>query len=159
MKTTSKMVRIRALSVEQPYADLIALGRKTAEIRSRRSHYRGPLLIVSTLKPAIIPAGYAVAIVIQTDCRPMERSDEEIAFCRWRPDYWARIFTCNTPVVPFPVQGAQGCYWVEFPHEVLDHWRICLDAVGYVPTDRPHQHWIVHNCLDYAERMGWRGYR
>ena len=36
---------MRALSVRAPWAGLIATGTKTLEVRSRRTHYRGELLI------------------------------------------------------------------------------------------------------------------
>lgn len=41
---------MKALSVKQPYADLIACGRKTIETRTWKTNYRGPLLICSSLK-------------------------------------------------------------------------------------------------------------
>lgn len=39
---------VMALSVKQPWANLIATGRKTVEVRTRRTNYRGPLLIVAS---------------------------------------------------------------------------------------------------------------
>lgn len=36
---------MKALTIHQPYASLIALGRKRIETRSFRTHYRGPLAI------------------------------------------------------------------------------------------------------------------
>ena len=39
---------MKALSVQQPYASLIAHGEKTVEIRSWRTQYRGDLLIVAS---------------------------------------------------------------------------------------------------------------
>ena len=50
---------MKALSVKQPWASLIAGGHKPLEIRSRRTHYRGPVLVLvcSSLKPDSI-TGY-----------------------------------------------------------------------------------------------------
>lgn len=46
---------MKALSVQQPWAELIARGVKTLEVRSWRTWYRGPLLIVSSLKVSRLP--------------------------------------------------------------------------------------------------------
>ena len=43
---------MRALSVKQPWASLIASGQKTIETRTWRTDYRGDLLIVSSRQPA-----------------------------------------------------------------------------------------------------------
>lgn len=43
----------RALSVRQPFADYIAMGEKTIELRNRYSSYRGYLVICSTARPEI----------------------------------------------------------------------------------------------------------
>ena len=40
---------LRALAVKQPFAGLIANGRKTIEFRSWSTPYRGPILIVASL--------------------------------------------------------------------------------------------------------------
>lgn len=37
--------RMRAISIRQPWAELIASGRKTIEVRSWVTHHRGPLLV------------------------------------------------------------------------------------------------------------------
>jgi len=42
---------MKALSVKQPFAGLIARGIKTLEIRSQKTNYRGELLICSASKP------------------------------------------------------------------------------------------------------------
>lgn len=42
---------MRALSIKQPFAELIARGEKTREYRSRTMSHRGPLLVVATKQP------------------------------------------------------------------------------------------------------------
>ena len=59
--------------MRQPWADLIAAGRKTIETRTWTTRYRGNLLITSEKR--------AVAVVILTDCRPMTEDDVEAAMC------------------------------------------------------------------------------
>lgn len=79
----------RAITVHQPWATLIAQGRKTLEARARPTSYRGPLAIHAGLavhegaREAVAlceeqgeiprytyPAGALVAVVELVDCRP-----------------------------------------------------------------------------------------
>lgn len=68
---------MRALSVRAPWAGLIADGSKTLEIRSRRTHYRGPLLICQSR------GGGAVAEVELVDCRPFVAADDAASGGVW----------------------------------------------------------------------------
>lgn len=52
---TYKPVLMKALSVQQPYAALICAGVKTVENRSRRTHYRGQILIHASGKSMALP--------------------------------------------------------------------------------------------------------
>jgi len=61
---------MRALSVRAPWAGLIADGSKTLEVRSRRTRYRGPLLICESR------GGGACAVVDLVDCREGRIGDE-----------------------------------------------------------------------------------
>lgn len=60
---------MKAISVKQPWANLIASGVKTIETRWWYTRYRGWLLIVSSKQPRIAPAGCAVARARLVDCR------------------------------------------------------------------------------------------
>lgn len=84
---------MKALSVKQPWASLIAGGHKTIEWRSWRTNYRGPLLICAGKTPDDIyyemnegaekafPLGVAVATVDLVDVRPFDvEKDVEPAF-------------------------------------------------------------------------------
>jgi ASCH domain len=68
---------VRALSVRAPWAEMIASGEKTLEIRSRRTHYRGPLLICQSR------GGGAVAIVELVDCRAFVAADDAASGGVW----------------------------------------------------------------------------
>ena len=76
---------MKAISVIQPYAELIALGEKTIEARSWRTHYRGPLAIQAskTLIKDGRPAdddmvrGAVVCVVDLVDC-PRAVSDADV---------------------------------------------------------------------------------
>ncbi len=106
---------MKALSIKQPWANLIASGEKTIETRTWSTDYRGPLLIVSSKLPNIPPAGYALAIVDLVDCRVMYRRDEQAACCKLYPGAYAWIL-CNVRRIElFRVRGQQGLYEVNVP--------------------------------------------
>ena len=97
---------MKALSVQQPWAELIARGEKTIEVRGKTTRHRGPLLIVSCKRPAVWKTGCAVAVVDLVDCRPMAKADEEAALCRRWADRKAWVLENPRRVKPVPVTGA-----------------------------------------------------
>ena len=105
---------MKALSVEQPWAELIARGEKTIEIRTKNTRHRGPLLIVSCKRPEVWATGCAVAVVDLVDCRPMTRADEGAALCRRLADRKAWVLENPRRVEPpLPIKGQQGIYNVD----------------------------------------------
>lgn len=79
---------MKALSIRQPWAALIADGLKTVEDRSWATDYRGPLAIhassgiavgFSAEEVADLPRGAVVAIANLIDCRPLTPADTEAA--------------------------------------------------------------------------------
>lgn len=85
---------MRCLSVRQPWASLIADGRKTIELRSRPIRYRGPLVICSSLHPwtgehgfELGPVGVTLALVELVDCVPALPGDAGAA-CLLPPEGW-----------------------------------------------------------------------
>jgi len=109
---------MKALSVKQPWANLIASGEKTIETRTWGTGYRGDLLIVSGKMPMIAPAGYALAIVRLVDCRPMTEKDQIDACCSIYPNAVAWVFENIRPITPFPVQGKQRLFEVTLPEDI-----------------------------------------
>lgn len=76
------MKALRALSIRQPYAELILRGRKRIEYRSRPTHIRERVYIYASLtpgdledwealklKPGDLPTGVLVGTVEIKDCR------------------------------------------------------------------------------------------
>ncbi|MXZ44830.1 MAG: ASCH domain-containing protein [Gammaproteobacteria bacterium] len=104
---------MKALSVKQPWANLIADGRKTIETRTWTTPYRGPLLIVSSKRPNIPPTGSAVAIADLVDCRRMTRRDRNAACCEIYPNAVSWVLENVRKIKPFPVTGALGIF--EYP--------------------------------------------
>lgn len=108
---------MKALSIKQPWANMIASGEKTIETRTWSTDYRGPLLIVSSKTPRIEPAGYALAVAKLIDCRPMTKDDEDEACCEIYAKAHAWVLTNVRRIKPFAVKGQLGLYEVEFPYE------------------------------------------
>jgi hypothetical protein len=106
---------MKALSVKQPWANLIASGDKTIETRTWATHYRGELLIVSSRTPRIDPAGCALAIVRLVDCRPMTERDQIDACCDLYPDAYSWVLRDARRISPFPVRGQLGIFEVALP--------------------------------------------
>ena len=104
------MAVLKALSVKQPWANMIAAGEKTIETRRWPTDYRGPLLIVSSKTPDIPPAGCAVALATLVDCRPMTRLDEPNARCTVYPGAFAWVLRDVRRLRAFPVKGRLGIY-------------------------------------------------
>ena len=111
---------MKALSVKQPWANMIASGEKTIETRRWHTNYRGLLLIVSSRMPSIEPAGYAIAVARLVDCRPLATEDEEEACCEWYPNAYAWIMTNIRKISPFPVRGQLGIFEVNYTVDVDD---------------------------------------
>jgi len=101
---------MKAISVKQPWANLIASGQKTIETRSQKTAHRGDLLIVSSKSPPIEPAGFALCIVQVINCRRMIPSDEARAKCKYFPNLYSWVFTNIRPIKQFRVAGQRGFY-------------------------------------------------
>jgi hypothetical protein len=105
---------MKALSVRQPWANMIASGQKTIETRTWPTDYRGDLLICSSKRPAIAPAGYALAIAELYDCHSMTKADEAAACCELYDGAWAWMLRKIKPIsVRFPVRGQLGLFEVD----------------------------------------------
>src|SRR5206468_750434 len=112
---------IRALSVRQPWASMIAEGKKTIEVRTWWTHYRGPLAIVAGLtrdRGGIelhgyddAPRGVLIAIAELVDVRPMTVDDDEAAGVRCKKGAYAWVLRDVAALVPPPpCRGAQGLF-------------------------------------------------
>jgi len=106
---------MKALSVKQPWANLIVAGQKIIETRTWATDYRGPILIVSSMSPKIAPAGFALAIADLVECRPMTRQDEAAARCVVYPNAYSWVLRNIRQIHPFPVRGKLGLYDVKIP--------------------------------------------
>lgn len=104
---------MKALSVKQPWANMIAQGDKTIETRTWATDYRGELLIVSSRVPKIEPAGQALAVADLVECRPMTAKDQMDACCDIYPGAFAWVLRSVRRVKPFPVRGQLGVFEIQ----------------------------------------------
>lgn len=122
---------MKALTVKQPWASMIALGEKTQEFRSWPTMHRGQLLICSAARPVVtfpdddedlpgitLPAGYALAVVDLVKCRP----DLEHGFSWELQD--------PREIIPFRVKGKQRLFEIDttgierLPAEIEHHLMV-----------------------------------
>ena len=120
-----------AISVRQPWADLISAGVKTIEARSWRTHHRGDILIIASAVPACqredadgtlvdLPTGTHICIATLFDCRPLTHDDIGAACfdeADWQPGLWAWCLGGVRAVEPVPQRGRLGLYRV--PAELI----------------------------------------
>jgi hypothetical protein len=138
----SPEAEIKAITLHQPYASLIAGGGKRFETRHWYTSYRGKIAITaavqqnnheealaiahfqeSDLIPKEIPFGAIVAIADLTDCIRMteefieQQTDLELSCGFWEPGRFAWKLENVADVVPEPVRGKQGL-WSLSPESV-----------------------------------------
>lgn len=101
----------KAICLKQPWANLVASGKKTLETRKWATKYRGDLVICSSQNPKIEPYGKALCIVELYDVKPMTKMDEKRACIKLYPraQAWClRNLRLITP--PIPVKGSLGIF-------------------------------------------------
>ncbi len=123
---------MKALTICQPYAHLIAVGEKPVENRTWPTRYRGPLLIHAGKSREWLtgndPAGMAFGAVVATarlaDCLHIERIErgEYSGRYPWLADHrhtsgpWCWLLDGVQPLAePVPARGAQGLWNLPWP--------------------------------------------
>ena len=120
---------MKALSVRQPFAFLIASGDKTIELRSRPTQHRGPLLICASKtdrdcwvqyegRDYLLPVGVMMCIVDVVDCRPATEADGDAAFSDVDPGIYAWVLENPRHVMLKPVNGRLNMF--EAPDEQIE---------------------------------------
>lgn len=123
---------MKALTVHQPNAGLIAHGVKRVENRSRRTHYRGPLLIHASKNrmhlhgDEELPLGVIVAQTEIIDCVHIEvvrrgLLDDRYPWLRTHAHAtgpWCWILgETKALAMPVPARGAQNLWEMPWPPE------------------------------------------
>ncbi|WP_446382811.1 AAA family ATPase [Coleofasciculus chthonoplastes] len=125
----------RGLTIKQPHAQRFSQGLKRYEVRSRKTNYRGLILIHSskeyekgfgmdrTLAEVEYPTGKILAVAELTDCIEItesflnEQPEEELFGGYWQLGQWAWKLENIRPVHPYP--GAAGNFMLWTPQ--IDH--------------------------------------
>ncbi len=113
-------MRYKAISLKQPWANLVAEGKKTIETRKWKTNYRGSLLICSSQKPNIEPFGKAICTVELYDIKPMTKDHEEKACCKVYPKAYS-WFLKDIKIIkkPFPIKGKLNVYDLDVDESYL----------------------------------------
>lgn len=142
----------KALSVKQPYADLLTRvvfwdesgeyhAEKTIEVRSRNTNYRGDILVCASAKPELPGrmSGVTCGFVELYDVKPIEQFTPEdwAATCipekdRPRKGYgW--MMRNPRRVVEMPIKGQLGVYNLIVPKgDITEYPReMALDSYGW----------------------------
>ena len=131
----------KALSVKQPYADLLTRvvfrddagerhAGKTIEVRSRNTKYRGDVLICSSAFPVIPghPAGVTCGLVELYDVKPVSEftDDDWLQTCIPEPvrptSGYGWLMRNPRRVVEMPVTGKLGFY--EMPKDYITEYPV-----------------------------------
>jgi hypothetical protein len=99
---------MKAISIKQPWASLIASGVKTRELRNWPTEHRGPLVICSSRRPIVDghQHGMALCVVDVTGCRRMTPDDVPFACVgQFLPDHFAWELGNVRLIKPFGVVG------------------------------------------------------
>lgn len=111
---------MKAISLKQPWANLVAEGKKTIETRKWATKYRGDLVICSSQTPKIKPYGCALCVVELYNIEPMRKEHEKeacIEVYKGARSWFLRNLRKIDPV--FPVHGQLSIYNLEIPRGVL----------------------------------------
>ncbi len=118
---------MKAITVMQPYASLIASGRKLVENRTWPTHYRGLLLIHAGkgerwwteqygLRAQDCPKGALVALATLTDCVPLA----QVRGMAHASGPWCWLLADIHPLAPIPAIGRQGLWTPSIdPRQIL----------------------------------------
>jgi len=124
-----KKSSIKALTIRQPWAELILRGRKPYELRSWKTKYRGPLVIQAAmgvdsedakslgLNPETLTTGSFVGAAILSDVRPYTEVDAKLLRNRraggsWRPNLFAWVLKKPRRFAPVKAKGQLGLFKV-----------------------------------------------
>ena len=142
---------MKAISLKQPWANLVACGYKTLETRTWTTGYRGELLICSSASGEIGPTGCALALVNLVDCREMADDDAGAACILRYPE--AKVFVLEDIrlLQPFAVRGSLNIYELDVSEEEL----IYEDEAGvaaFIDRYRPDVNYrFTQECIARGE--------
>jgi len=119
----------KALTIRQPWAELILRGRKPYELRSWKTNYRGPLAIHAAAKadaedarqlgldPEKLATAAFVGVAVLSDVRPFTRQDAKLLRKRragfgWLPRTSSWVLVKPRRISPIKAIGKLGLFKV-----------------------------------------------
>lgn len=146
--------RFRALTVKQPYAnDLVTpaykdedenvYAVKSIEVRSRRTQYRGDILICSSAKPCYpgMQSGVTLGLVELYEIKPVSEFTEEDWENTRIPSYKREMikdgygWLMRNPrrVIEYPVKGQLGLYNLTYTKDTIIQYpqKVVIDKKGW----------------------------
>ena len=108
---------MKALSIREPWATLIAKGEKTIETRTWKTNYRGKILLCASKNPKSEISGKAFAVAELLDCLPMVKDDERFACCKTYPRANSWFLGNIILIKPFEIKGQLSLFEVEYKLE------------------------------------------
>lgn len=113
-------MKIKALSLKQPFANWVASGKKTIETRTWSTPYRGDILICASQSGKGEPRGVALCVIRLDNIRAMREGDAEAACVELYPKARAWV-TSSLRILkqPIPIKGKLGLFEVEISEYTL----------------------------------------
>ena len=151
---------MKCLSVSQPFAELIILGKKTIELRKWNTNYRGELLIHAPQKirkedakrlkmdkkfvTGAIVGKVEIYDVKKYDSQKQVKSDQKFHFASKNfhdRTYGFLLKNAKAFRVPIPVKGQLGLFEVELPKTKIKNKKIVSDIID----EEYRYQWIGHH--------------
>ena len=151
---------MKCLSVSQPFAELIILGKKTIELRKWNTNYRGELLIHAPLKirkedakrlkidkkfvTGAIVGKVEIYDVKKYDSQKQVKSDQKFHFAS--KNFHDRTFgfllkNAKAFRVPIPYKGQLGLFEVKLPKTKIKNKEIVSDIID----EEYRYQWVGHH--------------
>jgi predicted transcriptional regulator len=151
---------LKCLSVSQPFAELIILGKKTIELRKWNTNYRGELLIHAPLKirkedakrlkmdkkfvTGAIVGKVEIYDVKKYDSQKQVKSDQKFHFASKNfhdRTYGFLLKNAKAFRVPIPAKGQLGLFEVELPKTKIKNKEIVSEIID----EEYRYQWIGHH--------------
>lgn len=137
------LILMKALTISQPFASLVAYGEKTVEFRRANTAHRGPLLICAGATPVFddeleFPSGVAVAVCMLAKVEPFTPAHLEAACMEEVPASGGFAWHLRNAkeIVPFAVRGMPGIFDSDAEQAILIDDEDPKDHIDY---------WVEHH--------------
>ena len=101
---------MKAITIREPWASMIADGKKMIEVRTWKTRHRGKLLLCAGKRKPGPLAGLAFAVADLADVRPLRPSDRNKTGGIFIPGAYAWVLSNIKKIQPFPARGWPGIF-------------------------------------------------